>query len=327
MEQGVRIEVDEAKKNPLDFALWKSAKEGEISWDSPWGKGRPGWHIECSTMSIKYLGETFDIHGGGKDLIFPHHENEIAQSEAFTGKPFAKYWIHNGLVTINGQKMSKSLGNFITIREAVQKYDSEIIRYSIISNSYSSNIDLGDGTFDNAEKRMYYFYKTLEDTGKYIRQNSDNGGVCLNEELVGKIKSDFIDAMDNDFNTALAISNFSGIFKYINELLKNNKLKSEDKALTLKQILNNLYEISNVLGLFTYEPQKFTTKVREKYIESNNLNVKEIEAIIEKRLEAKRNKDYAAADNLRNQLSDMKVIIKDIGNVTEWDIKDLYFNN
>ncbi len=165
---GVRKDVEPGKRNPIDFALWKAAKPGEISWNSPWGKGRPGWHIECSAMVLHHLGETIDIHGGGKDLIFPHHENEIAQSEALTGKKFAKYWSHCGLVKINGEKMSKSLGNSLTIRDALQKYNYEVIKYVILSKHYASDMDLLDGDFSLAESHMYYFYSTLMAMERYI---------------------------------------------------------------------------------------------------------------------------------------------------------------
>ena len=161
MQAGARIEVDERKRHPMDFALWKEAKPGEPFWDSPWGKGRPGWHIECSAMSMKYLGDTFDIHGGGKDLIFPHHENEIAQSEAATGNPFARYWLHNGFVNINAEKMSKSLGNFFTIREVLEKYDSEVLRFFLLSAHYRSPLDFSDQNLNEAESGMERIYTTL----------------------------------------------------------------------------------------------------------------------------------------------------------------------
>ena len=169
---GVRKDVEEGKKDPLDFAVWKSAKPGEISWKSPWGNGRPGWHIECSCMVLHNLGETIDIHGGGKDLIFPHHENEIAQSEALTGKPLANYWMHNGLIKINGQKMSKSLGNSLTIKHALELYNPEVIRYAIVSKNYSSDIDLGESEFAIAEKHLYYFYNTINAINKFLEENT-----------------------------------------------------------------------------------------------------------------------------------------------------------
>lgn len=323
LEHGVRIDVNEQKEDVLDFALWKSAKEGEISWDSPWGKGRPGWHIECSAMSIKYLGETFDIHGGGKDLIFPHHENEIAQSEALTGKPFANYWIHNGLVTINGQKMSKSLGNFITIKDAVKDFNAEVIRFVIISNTYSSNIDFNDDTFTNAEKRMYYFYQTLNRVKQFVENNSAENGNNSNIQLVDSIIPQFVEAMDDNFNTALAVGNLSVVFKYLNDLLANNKVSLNDKAFTLDSIISKITEIADIVGLFKQEPDKFVTEIKEKYIKLKNINVSEVEGLIEKRLQAKLNKDYAASDEIRDKLISMGIAIKDIGTVTQWDLKDL----
>lgn len=208
---GVRVENDEEKKNPLDFALWKAAKEGEISWDSPWGKGRPGWHIECSAMNRAAFGDQIDIHGGGRDLIFPHHENEIAQTEALTGKRFAKYWIHNGLIKVNGQKMSKSLGNSIVLGDLMAEYDDETIKFALLQTNYRGDINVTDDLFPNAERHLYGFYKIMDEAEK-LGLKSD--------EFTKSIDDDFNAAMDDDFNTALAISNLFGLFKKIKAKLK-----------------------------------------------------------------------------------------------------------
>ncbi|MBO7344990.1 MAG: cysteine--tRNA ligase, partial [Clostridia bacterium] len=202
---GVRVENDEMKKNPLDFALWKSAKEGEPSWSSPWGEGRPGWHIECSTMNRKAFGDKIDIHGGGRDLIFPHHENEIAQTEALTGTQFASYWIHNGLIKVNGQKMSKSLGNSLFLKDLLDAYSPETIKFALLQTNYRGDINVTDDLFPNAEKHLYDFYKIIKSA------ETLGGSLGGNEQ----IDADFNRAMDDDFNTALAISNLFGYFKSI----------------------------------------------------------------------------------------------------------------
>ena len=217
---GVRKDVEENKKNPLDFALWKSAKPNEIYWESPWGKGRPGWHIECSAMNYYHLGEQIDIHGGGRDLIFPHHENEIAQTEALTGKQFAKYWIHNGLIKVNGQKMSKSLNNSIYLREVLEKYNNEIIRFALLQTNYKNDINILDNFFTDAKKHLLNFYKILKSV--------ENMNI-VSDKKNPQIDIDFNEAMDDDFNTALAISNLFGIFKTMQEkVLKKDLSVIED---------------------------------------------------------------------------------------------------
>jgi cysteinyl-tRNA synthetase len=201
LKEGARVAVDERKKAPLDFALWKSAKEGEPSWDSPWGKGRPGWHIECSTMSAKYLGETLDIHGGGLDLIFPHHENEIAQAECYTGKPFARYWIHNGFVNVNSEKMSKSLGNFFTLRDIFAKYDPMLIRFYLLSTHYRSPINFSDADLENAKGGLERLINALS----IVREHAQCGKEPVGDKDLKAIKAEFTKSMDNDFNTAEAL--------------------------------------------------------------------------------------------------------------------------
>ena len=210
---GVRVDNDESKKNPLDFALWKSAKEGEPSWTSPWGEGRPGWHIECSTMNKKAFGEQIDIHGGGRDLIFPHHENEIAQTEALTGKQFAAYWIHNGLIKVNGQKMSKSLGNSLFLKDLLDKYSPEVIKFALLQTNYRGDINVTDNLFPDADKHLYEFYKIINAVEEKFGES---------EALSTNIDLEFNKAMDDDFNTALAISNLYGYFKAIKQKLNSN---------------------------------------------------------------------------------------------------------
>ncbi len=287
---GVRIETEENKKNPLDFALWKSAKPNEISWDSPWGKGRPGWHIECSVMNYYNLGEQIDIHGGGRDLIFPHHENEIAQTEALTGKTFAKYWIHNGLVKINGQKMSKSLNNSIYLKDLLDKYDNEVIRFALLQTNYKNDINITDNIFEEALSHMKCFYETLAKVDK-LGRNTDT----INDN----IDKEFDEAMDDDFNTAKAIANLFGYFKTINSKLASGDMSAISDAKAIR-------ETYALLGLFKYSPDEFLSKItKEDNIPEN------IKDLAEKRWQAKQNKDWATADTLRQELFNLGYTIKD----------------
>ena len=319
---GVRKDVEEGKQDPLDFAVWKAAKPGEISWKSPWGEGRPGWHIECSCMVLHNLGETIDIHGGGKDLIFPHHENEIAQSEALTGKPLANYWIHNGLIKINGQKMSKSLGNSLTIKEALALYNPEVVRYAIVSKSYSSDIDLGESEFALAEKHLYYFYNTMNAIDKFLAQNTEMKEVA--NEVADGIEAKFREAMDDDFNTPVAVAELFADFKYVNNLLKDNKVPADEKAYILNKIKSEIVKLYNIMGLFKEDVQGLIDDLKNKYINKLGLDVAEIERKIEERATAKLEKNYELADRLRNELDQNGIILNDSKDGTNWDIRELY---
>ncbi len=282
-KNGVRIDNEENKKNPLDFALWKSAKENEPFWQSPWGKGRPGWHIECSTMNKKAFGDRIDIHGGGRDLIFPHHENEIAQSEALTGKPFANYWIHNGLIKVNGQKMSKSLNNSLFLKDLLDEFSEETIKFALLQTNYRGDINITDNLFKEAEKHLLDFYKLFslaED--KNIKLDGENK----------VIDDEFNACMDDDFNTALAISNLYGYFKSI-----KNKLNSNDAS--VGNDLNQIKNTYSLLGLFETDPKAFISKY-EKTVEIP----KEILELAEKMQNARLVKDYALADSLRAEIGD-----------------------
>ena len=323
---GVRIELEEGKKDPVDFALWKSAKPGEIYWESPWGIGRPGWHIECSAMSLDTLGETIDIHGGGRDLLFPHHENEIAQSESLTGKKLANYWTHCGLVKINGEKMSKSLGNSLTIRDALEKYNYEVIKYVMFSKHYASDIDLQDSEYQVAEGHLYYFYNTIKQMEEYIKTNNGNAeGEILEGETSKNIIKNFIEVMDDDFNTAAAISNLYAIFKYINNIIKESKKANKQQtANTLANILKNTKEVYGILGLFKQEPDVFINNMQEKYLKKLDIDKNYIEDEIEKRAVAKKEKDFTTADEIRNDLDKKGVILNDTKEGTTWDLKALY---
>lgn len=336
MINGVRKDVEEGKRDPLDFALWKSAKEGEISWDSPWGKGRPGWHIECSAMNLRYLGEQIDIHGGGKDLIFPHHENEIAQTEALTGKNFAKYWIHNGLITINGQKMSKSLGNSLTVKDALAMYNKEVIKYMLMQKHYASTVDINDAEFLQAEKHMYYFYNTFREIDKFIENNSviedldvtnlDTNVVkdsILKENILNEMEAKFVEAMDDDFNTAAAYAYLFAIMKYLNTLLAEKKLDASIKATMLKVIKEKTIALYNVLSIFEEKPEEFLEDLKEKYLKKLDITPAEIEEKIEARKNAKLEKNYALADEIRNDLDEKGIVLLDTKEGTSWGIKEL----
>ena len=326
MLNGVRIELEEGKEDPIDFALWKSAKPGEIYWESPWGKGRPGWHIECSVMALNTLGETIDIHGGGRDLVFPHHENEIAQSEAYTGKHFANCWSHCGLIKINGEKMSKSLGNSLTVRDALKMYNYEVIKYVMLSKHYGSDVDILDEDYTLAEKHLYYFYNTIAKMNEFINQYEGNAeGKKLQDDISNTIKEKFIEVMDDDFNTTAALSNLYGIFKYINNLIKTaNKGNRNEVANTISKILEQVKEVYGVLGLLEQNPEEFITELRKKYIKKINLDKEYIESEIDKRTEAKKQKDFQTADSIRAKLDDQGIILNDTVEGTTWDIKELY---
>ena len=322
MLNGVRKDVEEGKRDPLDFALWKSAKEGEISWDSPWGKGRPGWHIECSAMNHRYLGEQIDIHGGGKDLIFPHHENEIAQTEALTGKQFAKYWIHNGLITINGQKMSKSLGNSLTVKDALAKYNKEVIKYMLMQKHYSSTVDINDAEFLLAEKHMYYFYNTLNEIDKILNTVPANDDKIY-DDVLSKIEPDFVEAMDDDFNTAEAYANLFAIMKYLNNLIQDKRMDAQLKSNILKAIKEKVISLYNILSVFEETPDEFLNDIKNKYLSKLNINADQINKLIDERKEAKNNKDYTRADEIRNELDQKGIVLLDSKDGTSWNVKEL----
>ena len=280
---GVRIENDGEKKSPLDFALWKSAKEGEISWTSPWGEGRPGWHIECSAMNKQAFGEQIDLHGGGRDLIFPHHENEIAQTEALTGKQFVKYWVHNGLIKVNGQKMSKSLGNSLLMSNLLKKHSNEVIKFALLSTNYRNDINITDDLFPDAEKHLYEFYKVFD--------NAQKAGIKIEGECK-EIDEKFDEALSDDFNTALALSELFAYFKKIKALVAN-----KDQA--AGNMLSQIKKTYSLLGIFTKNPSDFVAKYEATHKEEAP---EEITNLANKMQEARQNKDYVAADALRSEI-------------------------
>ena len=305
---GVRKDIEPGKEDDRDFAIWKSAGDDEIFWDTPWGKGRPGWHIECSTMSRKFLGDTLDIHGGGRDLLFPHHENEIAQSEALTGKRFSNYWLHNGLVKVNGQKMSKSLGNGILLEDLLKEYNSDVIKITLLQNQYRSDINVIDGIFDQYEGKVYSIYKLIKLVKEY--------GLSVNKESdeYKKIVLEFQEEMDNDFNTATVISN---LFNYVTLINKAIKEKDFVKATNLVGAIVDIY---GVLGLFNQEADLVIKSIKNKHLNRNNVLEEYINKMIDDRKEFKANKDYQSADKIRDELLEKGISIKDVGSDTEWDI-------
>lgn len=308
---GVRKDIEPGKEDDRDFALWKTAGTDEIYWESPWGKGRPGWHIECSAMSMKYLGETLDIHGGGKDLRFPHHENEIAQSESLTGKQFSKFWLHNGLVKINGQKMSKSLGNGILLQDLLRDYNPDVIKMTMLLNNYKSDLNVVDGLFENSEEQIYLLYKLI------LSVNKLKGDIKPDKESeeYKEVQENFTKAMDNDFNTSSAISY---LFNYITQINKAINEKNIQRAVNYTAGIVNTYA---VLGLFQQDPQKVVDEIKNKYLSIINLTAEEINALIEERHKYKLQKNYAEADRIRNILIERGIIVNDKGQDVDWDIK------
>lgn len=307
IQVGARIEVDERKKNPYDFVLWKKAKEGEPKWDSPWGFGRPGWHIECSAMSSKYLGDTFDIHAGGEDLIFPHHENEIAQSEAVSGKIFAKYWLHNGYLKIDNIKMSKSLGNILTIRELSKKYEGSVIRHFLLSAHYRSPLNYSIDQMEQSKNsittlnNMIHNLNFLMETNKFTEEKDS-----VSEKLINKInemREIFVSAMDDDFNTPVALSTLYLLAKETNIYLNQNNSKNKDVIINILEFYKELGE--DILGF------KFFNQKEE--IPSNEIN-----DLIKEREIARRNKNWTVADNIRDKLIGMGITVEDTNEGVRW---------
>jgi cysteinyl-tRNA synthetase len=323
MLAGARIDVNEKKRNPLDFALWKASKEGEPWWESPWGRGRPGWHLECSVMSQRYLGETFDIHGGGEDLIFPHHENEIAQSEGATGKTLARYWVHNGFVRVNSEKMSKSLGNFFTIQDILQQYHPEVLRLFLLQSHYRSPVDFSDAALNEARQGMNRFYATL----KALKEIAA-GETATAVELAGKdgemtaqlqvLRERFIESMDDDFNTARAIGRLFDAVRLVNTALAEKK-PGVSPGLFL-EAGKTLLEIGSVLGFFLEEPDAYLCRDREREAAKRDLPVAEIERLIAERRAARAAKTWKRADEIRNGLAARGVILQDAPDATTWTI-------
>lgn len=302
LEAGARIEVNSQKRHPMDFVLWKPRKEGEPGWESPWSVGRPGWHIECSVMSKRYLGDTIDIHAGGQDLAFPHHENEIAQSEARSGKTFSNYWIHNGYININNEKMSKSKGNFFTVRDIADKYDLEVVRFFMLSAHYRNPVNFSDEMLSQSKaglERLYNTKEKLEFTLSNLKVvDIKEDEKSLSEEL-NSFREKFIVAMDDDINTADAISVIFELARFI-----NTNVNEESSIEFAKMCLTEFEELTNVLNI--------VNKKQEEVLDAD------IEKLIQDRVDAKKNKDFALADEIRNKLLEMGIVLEDTRQGTKW---------
>ncbi|MGL5984288.1 MAG: cysteine--tRNA ligase, partial [Cetobacterium sp.] len=311
LKSGARIDVSEIKKDPLDFALWKAAKEGEPFWNSPWGKGRPGWHIECSAMSNKFLGPTFDIHGGGQDLIFPHHENEIAQSKCGTGGEFAKYWIHNGYINIKGEKMSKSLGNFFLLRDVLEQFEGRVVRFFILSSHYRKPIDFSDNELIQSKAGLERIENAISRAKEKLTskpvQNGDNLGELF--KSLESSKEKFLKCMDEDFNTAGGLGAIFELVKELNKALEENEI-SESGFEVINSVIDYIKNVmEDVFGVLL--------KVE---VQVGNMTTELIELLLELRREARDNKDWSFSDKVRDRLLEMGIKIKDGKEKTTWSI-------
>ncbi len=298
LESGSRVDVDTGKRDPLDFVLWKRAKAGEPAWDSPWGKGRPGWHIECSAMSCAHLGESFDIHGGGMDLRFPHHENEIAQARAANHGDFARYWIHNGFVNINSEKMSKSLGNFFTIREVVERYPPEVLRMFMLGTHYRSPLDFSDAALDVAKSSLDRLYETK----RRLAHGEEKGIMCGGEASPPSHAARFHEAMNDDFNTAEAVAVLFDLCREMNTCL--------DTGRDVSSLATEFYSLSAILGLLQADP--------EHWFHGQELDAEEINTLIAERAKARKARNFGRADDIRKELADMGVLLEDGSQGTSW---------
>ena len=314
MLAGARIDVDERKENPMDFALWKAAKPGEPSWTSPWGEGRPGWHIECSVMSMKYLGESFDFHGGGSDLIFPHHENEIAQSEGCTGKhPFVKYWLHNGFITVNEEKMSKSLGNFFLVVDILEHFEPETLRFFILSTHYRSPLDFSDERLKEAERsltRLATAQENLRTLERIPGVGPTEESLALQNKIAG-LRTEFLEAMRDDFNTALAISHMFALGREINTYYQHVVSTNNRPDGKLVNLMQKVFaEMCSIIGVLE--------KTASEESADAGLENALVEMMIGLRQEARQNKNYAQADALRDKLAATGIILEDTPQGVRW---------
>ncbi|MFA4973039.1 MAG: cysteine--tRNA ligase [bacterium] len=328
LESGARVEVDERKKDPLDFALWKSAKPGEPKWPSPWGEGRPGWHIECSAMSSKYLGQPFDIHGGGRDLIFPHHENEIAQAEGACGCEFVRYWLHNGFININAEKMSKSLGNITAIREVIKHHDSEAVRLFILSSHYRSPLDYTEKALAEAGSSLDRFYETAErlhaiHPGKSVSDDpGDSKEAKELREFFTRFDARFDEAMDDDFNTARATGLVFEAVRLVNKFLDNQECPTSFTGWTVLQFSHMQQIAGAVLGVFGSDPAAYRQRTHARAQAKSGVDTSEVERLIAERKAARASKDFKRADAIRDELAKLGVEFKDKPDgTTEWKLR------
>ena len=312
MVAGSRVEINENKRNPFDFVLWKAAKPGEPSWPSPWGEGRPGWHIECSAMSRRFLGETFDIHGGGKDLIFPHHENEIAQSEAAHGKPFARYWMHNGFVNIDNEKMSKSLNNFLMVKDILESYHPESVRLFLLSSHYRSPIDFSDQNLKESEKALDKIYGVL-------KRLDQEAGLADSDRAAaaGNYWKAFCEAMDDDFNTAKGVGILFNLVKEANRMLDEDKKSLKAKGV-LVTLMTDLMQMARILGILQQPWHSFFEEQANNQLRNMAISAEAIDELVAERAAARNNKDWKRADEIRNQLEEIGILLEDKDDGTHW---------
>lgn len=323
LRAGVRIAAGEEKEDPLDFALWKAAKPGEPSWPSPWGPGRPGWHLECSAMCDKHLGLPMDIHGGGQDLIFPHHENEIAQTEAATGRPLARFWVHNGFVQINQEKMSKSLGNFKTIRDILREYLPEALRFFLLTKHYRSPIDFTVESMEEAVKNLKRIYTAIQQSQAEL-QRAKWSKTPLPETFAQELASleqGWLDAMNDDCNTAGALGHVFGVVRLANRLVEDAALRKSEGARDLHQrILDDFAVWGKILGVFTQDPQAFLQDLRDMKLRSAGIDLERVRQLVDQRHEAKKTKDFPTADAIRDELAALGVEVRDTPAGPVWDV-------
>ncbi len=323
MRSGARVAPGEEKEDPLDFALWKASKPGEPVWESPFGPGRPGWHLECSAMSEKLLGLPIDIHGGGQDLVFPHHENEMAQSEAATDEPFCRFWVHNGFVRINTEKMSKSLGNFVTIRDIYKRYLPEVLRFFLVSSHYRSPLDYSNQALDEAEKglkRIYAAKAQMEQALTRSKWSETKLPPEIGEELA-KLEEAWTAAMDDDLNTAQALGHVFGMVRLAGRVMEDKGLsKSREAAELLRRILGDLAAWSEVLGVFGQESLEFLAELKASRTARLGIDPARVDALVAERQEARKAKDFARSDAIRDELSALGVTVMDTPSGPQWDV-------
>lgn len=326
MQAGARISVNEQKRHPMDFVLWKGSKPGEPTWDSPWGPGRPGWHIECSAMSRKYLGLTFDIHGGGQDLIFPHHENEIAQSEGANHKPLANYWIHHGFVTIRDEKMSKSLGNFLTIRDILNHYHPEILRFFIFSTHYRNPLDFSESAMQDATAGLERLYECVASLDALPADGGDGDGPSVVSDKEARhlagMEDRFQQAMDNDFNTAQAQGIFFDVVKAINRIhRKLPATPAENDLRLLKKSGATLRKLADIMGLLREDAQQYISAKKARMIANGEIDITAIDALIAERYQCRLAKNWAKSDEIRDRLLAQNIELKDGPDGTTWSVR------
>lgn len=316
---GHRIDSKDSKENPLDFALWKHDETEGASWESPWGMGRPGWHIECSVMATKYLGSNFDIHGGGRDLVFPHHENEIAQAEAHTCGPYANYWVHTGLMTLENQKMSKSVGNLIRIREALEKYSAEVLRWTIFQVHYSSDLNFTHQGFALSMRKLYYCYQTLRRSLELIDggPSDDHHGVD-----VKGYETAFREAMDDDFQIPRALVVVNQVFQDLNEILNRKGLKAPVRRGSIKPLLGLIRDLGRVLGLFQRNAEDFLSEIHNKYLNLKKIEPSFVDNSLNQRNELRKVREFEKADQIRFQLSELGILVLDTTGGSQWELSE-----